>query len=212
MPRRLKRDMPGIDRRVTLEDARARGWPALFEADVARVYPLVVEIGYGRGEFLLARAQEQPEQAFVGIELSFRRSHKMARRVARTELRNLRLAQGAAELWLRDALPDASVACFWINFPDPWPKARHARRRLLQPELIALLARRLVPGGGLRVATDDVAYADWIDAVLRAEPALENRFASPFAREEPDRTPTVYELEWRAQGRPLHFFRYARKS
>jgi tRNA (guanine-N7-)-methyltransferase len=212
MPRRLKRDMPGIDRRVTLEDARARGWPALFAGDVARAVPLVVEIGYGRGEFLLARAHEQPEQAFLGIELSYRRSHKIARRVARTELRNLRLAQGAAELWLRDALPDAAVACFWINFPDPWPKARHARRRLIQPELAALLARRLLPGGALRVATDDVAYAEWIDAVLRAEPALENRLASPFVREEPDRTPTAYELEWRAQGRPLHFFRYSRKS
>ena len=212
MPRALKRDIPGIDRRVTLEDARARGWPALFEADVARAYPLVVEIGYGRGEFLLARAHEQPEQAFLGIELSYRRSHKMARRVARTELRNLRLAQGAAEQWLRDALPDATVACFWINFPDPWPKARHARRRLIQPELAALLARRLVPRGALRLATDDVAYAEWIDAVLRAEPALENRLASPFVREEPDRTPTAYELEWRAQGRPLHFFSYSRKS
>ena len=212
MPRRLKRDIPGIDRRVTLEDARARGWPALFAGDVARAVPLVVEIGYGRGEFLLARAHEQPEQAFLGIELSYRRSHKMARRVARTELRNLRLAQGAAELWLRDALTDATVACFWINFPDPWPKARHARRRLIQPELAALLARRLVPRGALRVATDDVAYAEWIDAVLRAEPALENRLASPFVREEPDRTPTAYELEWRAQGRPLHFFRYSRKS
>jgi tRNA (guanine-N7-)-methyltransferase len=104
------------------------------------------------------------------------------------------------------------VACFWINFPDPWPKARHARRRLIQPELAALLARRLVPQGALRVATDDVAYAEWIDAVLRAEPALENRLASPFVREEPDRTPTAYELEWRAQGRPLHFFSYSRKS
>ena len=73
MPRRLKRDIPGIDRRVILEDARARGWPALFAGDVARAVPLVVEIGYGRGEFLLSRAHEQPEQAFLGIELSFRR-------------------------------------------------------------------------------------------------------------------------------------------
>jgi tRNA (guanine-N7-)-methyltransferase len=213
MPRRLKYDIPGVDWRVTQGAVAERGWPGLFAGDVERPLPLVVELGYGRGEFLLERAKQQPQQAFVGIELSFRRSLKMARRLARSELRNVRLCQGRAEIWLGESLADASVACFWINFPDPWPKARHVKRRLIQPELTALLARRLIPGGALRIATDDAAYAEWIDAVLRAEPALENQHApEPFAREEPDRTPTAYELEWRAEGRPLHFFRYARRA
>jgi tRNA (guanine-N7-)-methyltransferase len=213
MARRLKYDMPGVDWRVAPEDVRARGWPALFAGDVAPALPLVVELGYGRGEFLLEQAKQSPQQAFVGVEVSFKRSLKMARRLARTELRNVRLAHGFAESWLLEAIPDAGVACFWINFPDPWPKARHAKRRLMQPELVGLLARRLAPGGALRVATDDAAYAEWIDAVLGAQPLLENRHAPrPFAAEEPDRTPTAYELEWRALGRPLHFFRYSRKS
>jgi tRNA (guanine-N7-)-methyltransferase len=210
--RRLKYDIPGDDWRVTAEDAATRGWPALFAPDVPSPLPLVVELGYGRGEFLLEQAKQHPEQAFVGVEVSFKRSLKMTRRLARSGLRNVRLAHGFAQLWLREALGEACVGCFWINFPDPWPKARHAKRRLIQPELTALLAARLVPGGTLRVATDDADYAGWIDAVLGAEPLLENLHAPrPFVAEEPDRMPTAYELEWRALGRPLHFFRYARR-
>lgn len=211
MTRRLKLDIPGIDWRVGLAEARDRGWPAIFAGDVAAPLPLVVELGFGRGEFLLDLATRNPERAFVGVEVSFKRTLKMARRLARLPLRNVRLLEGFAEEVVREALPDASVACFWINFPDPWPKARHARRRLLQPALATLLARRLVPGGALRVATDDADYAAWIDAVLRAVPELDNRHApQPFLRQEEGRMPTAYELEWRALGRPLHFFHYAR--
>jgi tRNA (guanine-N7-)-methyltransferase len=188
----LKYDIPGTDWRIPLA--------------------LVVEIGFGRGEFLMDLALRHPEQAFVGIEVSFKRPLKMARRLARPELRNVRLVEGTAEAVLRDALEDASVSRFWINFPDPWPKKRHFKRRLLQPPFAALLARRLVPGGELHVATDHPGYAEWIDLVLSKTPGLENLAAPrPFLREAPDdRRPTAYELEWRALGRGLFFFRYRR--
>jgi tRNA (guanine-N7-)-methyltransferase len=212
LTRRLKLDIPGPDRRVALAEAAERGWPALLASDVAQPLPLVVELGYGRGEFLLGLAAASPERAHVGVELSFKRSVKMARRLARSPLRNVRLVQGLAQQVVAEALPDASVACFWINFPDPWPKKRHARRRLIQPQLAASLVRRLVPGGALRIATDDLPYALWIDAVLRGLPELENAHApQPFAREEQGRMQTAYELEWRALGRPLYFFHYSRR-
>lgn len=212
MTRALKLDIPGPDRRVSLAEIAERGWPALFAGDVEAPLPLVVELGFGRGEFLLGMAEASPERAHVGVELSFKRSVKMARRLARSPLRNVRLVQGLAQQVVEEALGDASVACFWINFPDPWPKKRHARRRLLQPELVARLVRRLVPGGSLRVATDDEPYALWIDAVLREVPELENLHApQSFAREEAGRAQTAYEAEWRALGRPLHFFHYARR-
>jgi len=211
MTRRIKLDIPGTDWRVGLEEAAAKGWPALFAGDVAEPLPLVVELGFGRGEFLLDLATREPQRPFVGVEVSFKRTLKMARRLARLPLRNVRLIQGLAEAVVREALPDAGVACFWINFPDPWPKARHARRRLVQPPFVELLSRRLAPGGALRVATDDPEYAAWIDEVLRGAPELENRHApEPFLRQEEGRMPTAYELEWRALGRPLHFFHYAR--
>jgi len=213
MSRTLKTDIPGIDWRVSVADARERGFAKIFAGRVAHPLPLVVEIGFGRGEFLLEFAQREPEQAFVGIEISYKRALKMARRLARLAIANVAIVEGRAEELLRDVLEDASVACFWLNFPDPWPKKRHARRRFVQPETLALLARRLVPGGVLRVATDDPSYAEWIDAQLAATPALANCYAPDRWRASaPDRTATAYELEWRALGRSFHFFEYERRA
>jgi tRNA (guanine-N7-)-methyltransferase len=214
MSRTLKTDVPGIDRRVDFDEARKRGLPALFCGDVAQPLPLVVEIGFGRGEFLLGMAQREPEQAFVGVEYSYKRALKMARRLARLEIANVRLVEARAEDLVRDVLTDASVATFWVNFPDPWPKKRHFRRRLFQPGLVSRLADRLVPGGRLEVATDHRDYAEWIDEILRDEPKLANRNAPDPWRSTPpdDRTPTAYELEWRALGRDFHFFSYERSA
>lgn len=161
----------------------------------------------------MALAAEHPERAFLGIEYSGKRVLKMARRVARSGLANLRLIQARGEDVVEELLAPGSVETFWINFPDPWPKKRHHRRRLIQPGLVRALALRLVPGGRLQVATDDVAYAEWIAEVLAAEPLLENeRAPERFAREVPGRRATAYELEWRAEGRPLHFFTYRRRT
>jgi tRNA (guanine-N7-)-methyltransferase len=211
--RRLKTDIPGVDWRASIDDARERGFAKIFAGRVAHPLPLVVEIGFGRGEFLLELAQRAPEQAFVGVEVSYKRALKMARRLARLPIANVAIVEGRAEDVLRDALEDASVACFWLNFPDPWPKKRHARRRFVQADALALLARRLVPGGLLRIATDDPDYAEWIDAHLAGAPELLNCYAPDRWRPAvPDRPATAYELEWRALGRSFHFFEYARGS
>jgi tRNA (guanine-N7-)-methyltransferase len=214
--RALKYDIPGTDWRVTPDDVRAKGWDALFAGeaeapDAAACRPLVVEIGFGRGEFLLDLAASAPGTRFVGIELSRKRVLKMARRAARTELRNLRLVEAPAEIAVGELLAPASVSVCWVNFPDPWPKKRHARRRLLQPGFVALVASRLVAGGLLHVATDDVPYAEQIDAALAGEPTLENALApARFVPEVEGRLQTAYERAWRAEGRPLHFFTYRR--
>jgi tRNA (guanine-N7-)-methyltransferase len=213
MARRLKFDIPGPDLRVGFEELRERGVAALFAGDVAAPLPLVVEIGFGRGEFLLALAAERRGRAFLGVEYSGKRFLKMARRLARSGLANVRILQARGEDVVRELLPERSVETFWVNFPDPWPKKRHRRRRLVQPPLVHELARRLVPGGTLQVATDDADYADAIDEALAGEPLLQNALAPErFAREVPGRSATAYELEWRAEGRPLHFFTYRRRA
>ena len=204
--------MPGPDRRVGLGDVREKGWAALFAPDVREPLRLVVELGFGRGEFLRALAAAAPEVAHVGVDRSHRRVLKLARRIAKTEERNIRLVDATAEELVGDALAEASVATFWINFPDPWPKKRHHRRRLIQPGFAALLASRLAPGGELQAATDHAEYAAHIDAVLSAEPRLENALATPFVAEVPGRLCTAYEAMWRAEGRALHFFAYRRRS
>src|SRR5262245_7475214 len=207
MSRALQTDIPGLDWRVSIAEARERGFAKIFAGRVAHPLPLVVEIGFGRGEFLLELAQREPDQAFVGIELSYKRALKMARRLARLEVANVAIVQCRAEEVLRDTLQDASVACFWLNFPDPWPKQRHARRRFVQPAALSLLARRLVPGGLLRIATDDPDYAAWIDAHLAGAREFENRYAPDRWRPAVEhRSATAYELEWRALGRSFHFF------
>jgi tRNA (guanine-N7-)-methyltransferase len=213
MSRALRYDIPGIDFRVDLATAAERGFPELFGADVAKPLPLVLEIGFGRGEFLVHLAQASPETAFVGVEYSAKRVLKLARRIARTPLRNVRLFEATAEQLVREVLPPVSISCCWINFPDPWPKKRHFKRRLIQPPFAAALRERLVPDGLLRIATDHPGYAEWIDEVLSAAEGLENRYAPDrFRPEAAGRPPTAYELEWRALGRSLHFFEYARRD
>ncbi|MCC6642198.1 MAG: tRNA (guanosine(46)-N7)-methyltransferase TrmB [Deltaproteobacteria bacterium] len=211
MSRALKHDIPGADRRIGEGDVRAKGWAAIFGDDADAARPLVVEIGFGRGEFLIDLALAAPATPHVGVEYSTKRVLKMARRLARAAVANVRLLDCTGEIVVHDLLAPASVQEFWINFPDPWPKKRHHRRRLLQPEMVRALAERLVASGSLHVATDHEGYADAIDAALAGEPLLENAFApAPFLRDVPGRRATAYEVEWRAEGRPMHFWHYRR--
>jgi len=213
MSRTLKTDIPGPDRRVALEDVRAKGWDALFAPDLpAPIGALVVEIGFGRGEFLRQLAAEAPDVAHLGVELSWKRVLKMARRIAKAGDPNIRMICARGEDVLREAIADGSVRTFWINFSDPWPKARHHRRRLVQAPFVHQLAKRLLRGGSLHVATDDVPYAQHIDEVLRAEPLLENALPANWLPEIPGRPVTAYEAMWRAESRPLHFFTYRRRA
>jgi tRNA (guanine-N7-)-methyltransferase len=210
--RALKYDIPGPDRRVFLHEVRDKGLAALFAPDVPLPLRLVVEIGFGRGEFLRHLAKEAPQVAHLGVEVSFKRVLKMARRIARSDERNIRLLEATGEELVHELLEDASVETFWINFPDPWPKKRHHKRRLLEPRFVAALARRLVPGGRVEVATDHEPYALAIDEALRGEPLLESALSVPFLRDVPGRPRTAYEEEWRREGRPLHFWTYRRRA
>jgi len=211
VPRRLRTDIPGPDWRVSSEALRDPGPDRLYPPGLLRPLTLVVDVGFGRGELLQALARSAPEHAYLGIERSMKRVLKLTRRLAKGELENVRLVQASAEAAVAELAP-GSVAGFWINFPDPWPKKRHHRRRLLQPGFVRELAIRLAPGGFLEVATDHEEYAAWIHAVLSDEEQLRNRCAPlPFRRDPPERAPTAYELEWRAQGRAAHYFSYARR-
>ncbi len=222
MSRSLKYDIPGDDPRVAVSDVAAIGWDEIFaktrgsierDGDRGRAVRRVLEIGFGRGEFLLAMATRAPEVDFVGIEISYKRTLKMARKVARAELANVRLLEARAQVAIRELFAPGSLAEIWINFSDPWPKARHAHRRVIQPEVVAAAAHALDASGLLYVATDDVRYAHQIDGVLAGESTLFNQYAPwPYLCEVPGRAATGYEDQWRAAGRPLHFFAYGRTA
>ena len=213
MARSLNYEIPGTDRRSDPLELAEVGFDGLFASDVSSPAQRVLEIGFGRGEFMLEMAAKRPEAAFLGVEISFKRVLKMARKVGRAELGNVRLIEARGEVVLSELIPSDFLDEIWVNFSDPWPKDRHARRRVIQSGFVANAAKRLVPGGVLQVATDDVPYAHQISEVMAGEPLLENAFAPhAWLSEVPGRIQTGYEIDWRAAGRPLHFFAGRRRN
>ncbi len=211
MPRTTHREVTGSDWRVWPEELRRSGWSQLFGLPPSAPLRLHVDIGCGDGAFLSELARRDPDRVVVGVERSFKRVLKLARRLSHSDLRNVRLLGVEAAWAVREAFEDGSVETFWINFPDPWPKRRHRRRRLIEPGFVAALSRRLMAGGSLRVATDDPDYAAAIRAALEGEPRLENALApAAHAHERPGVPPTTYERAWLAQRRRCFFFEHRR--
>ena len=145
-----------------------------LDAVFGRVAPKIFEIGFGMGETSAAIAAAHPENDYVGVEVHTPGVGSLCKLIAETGLSNQRIVQHDTVEVLRDMIAPESLAGAHIFFPDPWPKARQQKRRLIQPPLVALLASRLKPGGYLHCATDWENYAEQMLAVLSAEPTLEN--------------------------------------
>jgi tRNA (guanine-N7-)-methyltransferase len=149
---------------------QALDWPASF----GRSAPRVLEIGFGMGAATAEVAAAQPEKDFLGIEVHPPGVGALLERIEAQGLTNLRIIQDDAVKVLEHMVPAASLHAIHIWFPDPWPKKRHHKRRLIQPSFVADLARHLVPGGYLHCATDWQPYAEQMLAVLGVEPGLYN--------------------------------------
>jgi len=155
--------------------------------------PLEIEIGAGRGDFIVARASTLPQRNFLAVERAGAVAHSLSLRAERTGLSNLRVVRMDARPLVNLFLGDNSVSVYHIYFPDPWPKARHAKHRLFTPYFVANLARTLSTGGSLHIATDVQAYATAIFSMLErqgfrrigiAAPGLaETAFARKFMAE-----------------------------
>ncbi len=141
--------------------------------------PLEVELGVGKGRFLLEWGAAHPEIGLIGVERARTYLEMAARRAARGGLANVRLLHTTAEDLLFRCLTAGSVAAVHVYFPDPWPKTRHHKRRFFRPENVARLAEVLAPGGLLRVKTDHDGYAAVIARGLAAERALAARRGEP---------------------------------
>ena len=128
--------------------------------------PVHVEIGIGRATFLLNQAKDQPQLNFLGIEWANKYYRYSVDRIGRWNLKNVRIIRTDAAQFLADFLPDASVDCFHIYFPDPWPKKRHHKRRFFNTTNTDQLLRCLKPTGGLRIATDHAEYFEQIQNVI----------------------------------------------
>jgi tRNA (guanine-N7-)-methyltransferase len=150
--------------------------PVMLDLDAAfgRLAPKILEIGFGMGTATAQIAQANPAKDYLGVEVHTPGVGNLLRLVQEQGLTNLRVIQHDAVEVLRDMFAEASLDGVHIFFPDPWPKKRHHKRRLLQAEFVRLLCDKLKPGGYLHFATDWEEYAQWGMDVLRAEPRLNN--------------------------------------
>ena len=163
-----------------------------FAAAFGRQAPLVLEIGFGMGDATAKIATARPETDFLGIEVHPPGVGALLKRIGEAALTNLRIVQHDAVEVLEHMVAPASLAGAHLFFPDPWHKARHHKRRLVQPAFVRLLASCLRPGATLHCATDWEAYAVQMLAVLSAEPSLGNT-ASGFAARPALRPLTKFE-------------------
>ncbi|MEN9317215.1 MAG: hypothetical protein RIS35_3608 [Pseudomonadota bacterium] len=164
------------------------GLPAVF----GREAPVVLEIGFGMGETTATIAAGMPDTDFLGVEVYPAGVGSLLRRVEEARLGNVRVVQHDALEVVRDMIPPDTLAGVHVFFPDPWPKARHHKRRLIQAPFVALLASRIRPGGYLHCATDWEDYARQMLEVLAGEPLLANT-AEDFAPRPDYRPLTKFE-------------------
>jgi tRNA (guanine-N7-)-methyltransferase len=173
----------------------------LFTIDPAAIFgrraPVEIEIGAGKGEFIIERAAEFPERDFIAVELSGTITHVLAVRCGRAGLKNIRVARMDARTLINLMLPDASVRAFHIYFPDPWPKERHVKHRLFTPTLVASLFRTVEPGSIAYVATDVRSYASEIFPMMEAAGFIRAVEAVPGAER------TGFARKYVAAGKPV---------
>lgn len=145
-----------------------------FEAEFGNRNPVVVEIGFGNGDATWRMAQQEPDKNFLGIEVHRPGVGHLLLMLKQHELRNVRVACTDAVEFLQRRVADSTLDGVRIYFPDPWPKKRHHKRRIVQQPFIELLAQRLRPGGIFHLATDWAPYAEWMVDVMSRFPEFEN--------------------------------------
>ncbi len=169
-----------------------------------RSAPCVLEVGFGSGDSLLAMAEAMPEINFIGIEVYPSGIGRLLQGIVRREIKNIRIWRGDAQTMLESCIPPEALDAVQIFFPDPWPKSRHRKRRLVGERFLALCASRLCPRGLLHLATDWEDYAREMLAAAGAEKQLENAAGTGrFAPRAPWRPITCFEGRAHREGRNI---------
>ncbi|OHB79294.1 MAG: tRNA (guanosine(46)-N7)-methyltransferase TrmB [Planctomycetes bacterium RBG_16_55_9] len=186
--------------------------PEDFEGkvDFVRIFgrsgPVHVEVGSGKGIFLLNQGKAQPEINFLGIEWAGRYYRYAVDRIGRWGLTNVRIIRTDAAGFVAGSVPDSSVDCFHVYFPDPWPKKRHHKRRFLCPANVEHLVRCLKTAGQIRIATDHADYFEQIQRVIadQSDKLEEIDFIRPAGAEEGEWAGTNFERKYLKDQRPIY--------
>jgi tRNA (guanine-N7-)-methyltransferase len=171
-----------------------------------RLGPVHIEIGSGKGTFLVNEAVAHPHVSFLGIERARKYYRYAVDRIGRWALKNVRIIRTDAVVFLGDFVPDNSIDCFHIYFPDPWPKRRHHKRRFFCHDNLEQLLRCLKAGGQIRIATDHGEYFEWIKELITAQDKRleESEFLPAAGADTGEWTGTNYERKYMKKQIPIY--------
>lgn len=184
-------------------------WHEVF----GRPGPFDVEIGFGKDEFLLEQAQEDPDGLFLAVDYSRPRARSYLNKIRMRGLTNVRVLLTHAATAIGLCLPDRSVRRYYVLCPDPWPKERHAAHRLVRPWFAREAARTLVPGGLITLATDHPPYLDQIIEVMEGSGLFSNLMGEGRSGPRPEGfSSTIFERRWIDRGRQVSWVQFVRKE
>jgi len=184
-------------------------WSALFGND----NPLALEIGCGMGDFVANMAQIHPELNFIAIDYFNKGCLKTCKRIDGLELNNVRVARDEARSFIARCLPAKSLSMVIINCPDPWPKKRHRKRRLVNTDFIKFLGQYMAPGADFHFATDFNDYGEDVSRIMPEIEGFENIFTPDLYRHDRERYPlSKYMLKFMATGKQIYFIHYRKAA
>ena len=188
--------------------ARPTDWAEFF----GRKAPLIMEIGFGRADHLIHLGKQHPEANIIGIEISQPSLRKASSKVKSNQLRHVRVLDGSGPVILRTNLVENALDELHINFPDPWHKEGHQKRRLINPTFLELAASRMKQGGLLFAATDHPSYQPVVTECLANSPHFDSRLDTIYTLEPGDRFQTKYEQKALREGRVPFYYHFQRNA
>jgi len=182
-----------------------------WQSQFGNTNPIKLEIGFGMGSFLIEMAAKEPASNFIGIDFYHKGIRKLMTRIKKLQLENIRVVYGDIRSKILMLFKDRELNTIYINFPDPWPKKRHVKRRLIKPEFIKQLAQKLSLEGTTYLATDSESYAREILEYFNAEKLFQNIDSQQgFLKERIDLPKTKYEKNFINAGEKIFYLEYMR--
>jgi tRNA (guanine-N7-)-methyltransferase len=185
-------------------------WPD-WQTQFGNDFPLKLEVGFGMGSFLIEMSAQEPKSNFIGMDFYHKGIRKLMTRLKKLQLENIRMAYGDVRSKIPLLFKDGELQTVYINFPDPWPKKRHIKRRLIKPDFVKLIAQKMTFEGQIHLATDSEPYAIEILEYFNSEPLFQNQDPeSGFLNSRVDFPKTKYEKNFINAGHKIYYLEYSR--